>query len=734
MKLEKVVIKNFLSFKDTEFVFHGKQYLNVLIGLNDTGKTNFLKALNISSILEDKAGKFKKGRDFKFNPGIEETEIVLCFQLPSETVKETLRILKGLAARVDLPALNSFLTATKSEKSLNLVLKLYDQKQDDNFYDWKLKYSFQIGSKKLDIFSEIYQQIVSIFEKKQPYLKSKEHFQPFQSKLKKLFHLKWWKQPGVQMDVPEWWFIDGIIKKTLKGEDWKEGAVWRKWADWKWRADLIFLSFLFIQFQNFYKDWWNKTNIYFSRTFFSLKNQIKEKYSADEFRKNEILLAFLLKGKSKDDVLSIHSILKGKWKDIRPAESIKLKNILETGIFNQKQEKLIVEQISDESLSFAIEESSGIYEDLSRKSEGFWCLIGFEMISSFLTYGTKTEKKVADFDLEQFFSKNFVTGYSGEVEELKKIFFTGNVLSKYFSWLIDVSKSSDFTFSFKLCLLDEPETHLYPDRQREALKGAIQMSEEFLVNTFIVTHSPWFINQLQLKETIVVYKETCWQEQKKESKLVHLKYFPRTVDLSSQNSNYDPMKIVQTAMGVNFDFAYPVRALGKDKKIVFVEGESDYLIFDWFYKKFENSEEKKESEVVFIWTNANEKMPALRDMIVYANALNFPFVVLYDGDLSGKEKTEKLKVKYEKVKDRFQTLAEIWKDFTNLESLFTEDDRKSLGLKAVSGLKGGRVYSLNRLFALLEKSELQKKTLKNLTIVYDWIKNFFKEQEKKKYN
>ncbi len=733
MKLEKVVIKNFLSFKDTEFVFHGKQYLNVLIGLNDTGKTNFLKALNISSILEDKAGKFKKGGDFKFNPGIKETEIVLYFQLPSETVKETtLHILKGLAARVKLPALDSFLTATKSEKSLNLVLKLYDQEQDDNFYDWKLKYSFQVGSKKLDIFSEIYQQIVSIFEKNKPYSESKEHFESFQSKLEKLFHLKWWKQPGVQIDVPEWWFVDGLIKETLKGTDLNEGLGlgWSWTEDWKWRANLIFLLFLFIQFQNFYKDWWNKTNIYFSRTFFSLKNQIKEKYSADEFRKNEILLAFLLKGKNKDDVLWIHSILKSKWKDISPRDSRRLKNILETGIFNQKQEKLIVEQISDESLSFTIEESSGIYEDLSRKSEGFLSLIGFEMISSFLTYETKTEKKVADFNLEQFFSKNFVADYSGEVEELKKIFFADNVLSKYFSWLIDVSKSSNFTFSFKLCLLDEPETHLYPDRQRETLKGAIQMSEEFLVNTFIVTHSPWFINQLQLKETIVVYKEVCLLEQQKESKLVHLKYFPKTVDLSSQNSNYDPMKIVQTAMGVDFDFAYPVRALGKDKKIVFVEGVSDHLVFDWFYKHFEKIEEKRESEVVFIWTNADEKMPALRDMIVYANALNFPFVVLYDGDLSGKQKTEKMKSECEKFKDKFQTLAEISKDFTNLESLFTEKDRKSLGLKAVSGLKGGRVYSLNRLFALLKKGQLQEKTWQNLIIVYDWIKNFFKKQEK----
>ena len=720
MKLEKVVIKNFLSFKDTEFVFHGKQYLNVLIGLNDTGKTNFLKALNISSILEDKAGKFKKGRDFKFNPGIKETEIVLYFQLPSETVKETLRILKGLAARVKLPALDSFLTATKSEKSLNLVLKLYDQKQDDNFYDWKLEYFFQIDSKKLDVFSEIYWKVVLILQDNKPYLKSRRgHFESFQSKWGELLTLEWWKESEVKIDVPEWWFVDGLIKETLKGTDWK------KEADWKWRADLIFLLFLSIQFQNFYKDWWNKTNIYFSRTFFNLKNQIKEKYSADEFSKNEILLAFLLRDKNKDDVLWIHSILKGKWKDISPRDSRRLKNILETGIFNQKQEKLIVEQISDESLSFAIEESSGIYEDLSRKSEGFSCLIGFEMISSFLTYGTKTEKKVADFDLEQFFSKNFVTDYSGELEELKKIFFADNVLSKYFSWLIDVSKSSDFTFSFKLCLLDEPETHLYPVRQREALKGAIQMSEEFLVNTFIVTHSPWFINQLQLKETIVVYKVACWQEQKKESKLVHLKNFPKAVRLSSRNSNYDPMKIVQTAMGVDFDFAYPVRALGKDKKIVFVEGVSDHLIFDWFYKHFEKIEEKRESEVVFIWTNSDEKMPALQHMIAYANTLNFPFVVLYDGDSSGKQKTEKMKSECEEFKDKFQTLAEISKDFTNLESLFTEKDRKSLGLKAVSGLKRGRVYSLNRLFALLKKGQLQEKTWQNLIIVYDWIKKIF---------
>lgn len=45
MYISKIKIKHFRNFKNTEVLFH--ENLNIIIGANNSGKTNLLKALSL---------------------------------------------------------------------------------------------------------------------------------------------------------------------------------------------------------------------------------------------------------------------------------------------------------------------------------------------------------------------------------------------------------------------------------------------------------------------------------------------------------------------------------------------------------------------------------------------------------------------------------------------------------------------------------------------------------------
>jgi hypothetical protein len=155
-----------------------------------------------------------------------------------------------------------------------------------------------------------------------------------------------------------------------------------------------------------------------------------------------------------------------------------------------------------------------------------------------------------------------------------------------------------------ILLFEEPEAHLHPQFQREIAKILKDLSENPNYQTFITSHSPQFIDLLNLDYVFIFNKEKeCTGTNKCELNLSNIKEEIKTLFL------FDPN----------------VKEIFFSEKIVLIEGPSEEIISNILIQKGKLDV----SNVSIIKAESKDNIPLF---IKVFNSLKIPYTVLIDED------------------------------------------------------------------------------------------------------
>ncbi len=155
-----------------------------------------------------------------------------------------------------------------------------------------------------------------------------------------------------------------------------------------------------------------------------------------------------------------------------------------------------------------------------------------------------------------------------------------------------------------ILLFEEPEAHLHPQFQREIAKILKDLSENPNYQTFITSHSPQFIDLLNLDYVFIFNKEKeCTKTNKCELNLSNLKEEIKTLFL------FDPN----------------VKEIFFSERIVLIEGPSEEIISNILIQKGKLDV----SNVSIIKAESKDNVPLF---IKVFNSLKIPYTVLIDED------------------------------------------------------------------------------------------------------
>lgn len=240
-----------------------------------------------------------------------------------------------------------------------------------------------------------------------------------------------------------------------------------------------------------------------------------------------------------------------------------------------------------------------------------------------------------------------------------------------------------------IIIMDEPATHLHPKGQRELRQFLKEFAIRNDISIIIATHSPFLIDLDYLDE---------------------LRIIENNDNITSITNNFaavktdDPVSLLPIKNSLTVENHV---ICNPDKKIIFVEGITDYNYLTAFKNKL------KKEELVFIPINGlgkskEENLQISKRLIEIRK--NNP-ILLVDGDNAGKimesinENSELEVISLEKIRDSFRTI----------ESLFSSEDMEKFGLKN----KHASTSSLFKKKILFNEESVSEETENNFKALFE---------------
>ena len=219
-------------------------------------------------------------------------------------------------------------------------------------------------------------------------------------------------------------------------------------------------------------------------------------------------------------------------------------------------------------------------------------------------FSTSVDINLLDIEISDAFPINigilFNDGVSTPLEN-KGTGLQRYVLFKFLKIKNDLNLGQDISY---ILLFEEPEAHLHPQFQREIAKILRNLSDLPNYQTFLTSHSPQFIDLLNLDYVLIFNKEKeCTKSNKCELHLTEIKEEIKTLLL------FDPN----------------VKEIFFSEKIVLIEGPSEEIVTNILIQ-----EGKLDVSNVSI-INARGKFNIPRFLKVF-NSIGIPYTVLLDED------------------------------------------------------------------------------------------------------
>ena len=254
-----------------------------------------------------------------------------------------------------------------------------------------------------------------------------------------------------------------------------------------------------------------------------------------------------------------------------------------------------------------------------------------------------------------------------------------------------------------IVLMDEPATNLHVKGQQELRVFLKNFAIKNDITIVLATHSPFLIDMDYLDELRVVTMN---------NNVSCISNDFSTIDTDDPDS----LKPIKEALTVANHTLYD-----PDKKVVFVEGITDYNYMVAFKKKFKNE------DIVFLPIRGigkygskefEDKQKEISKRLIKIKK-HSP-ILMVDGDNAGKSMK---KTNNDSALTVF-TLTEVKPEFKTIENLFSETDQKDLGLITKDGkyVKHSSKSSLFKSFYINTKT-LSRDTEENFKLLFNHIEH-----------
>ena len=252
-----------------------------------------------------------------------------------------------------------------------------------------------------------------------------------------------------------------------------------------------------------------------------------------------------------------------------------------------------------------------------------------------------------------------------------------------------------------IVLMDEPATNLHIRGQQELRVFLKDFAIKNDITIVLATHSPFLIDMDYLDELRVVSME---------NNIAHISNDFSTVDPQDPDS----LKSIKEALTVSNNIFYD-----PDKRVVFVEGITDYNYMVAFKKKF-NIE-----DIVFLSIHGIGKYGTAdfkdRQMYISKRLIKIKKhspILMVDGDSAGKS----MKKTNDDSELMVFALTDVNQEFKTIESLFSANDLKGLGIEIEDGkyVKHSSLSALFKTFDINNKT-ISKETEDNFRSVFEYI-------------
>ena len=213
-----------------------------------------------------------------------------------------------------------------------------------------------------------------------------------------------------------------------------------------------------------------------------------------------------------------------------------------------------------------------------------------------------------------------------------------------------------------ILIMDEPATNLHVAGQKELRSFLKQFAIKNGVTVIIATHSPFLIDADNLDEIRVVQN-------------IEGRAFIRNDFSTVDPEDSDTLCAIRKALTVQ-----PHIFQDPDKQMIFVEGITDYN----YYTKVARLLGDDYRNISFVPVNGIGNDPEKQKKVlkqIQALGRKRDFALLVDGDKAG------VQIKKTGNSDdlKIRTLSDIDANFKEVEDLFSEDDRKKLGIQKDDG-------------------------------------------------
>ena len=249
-----------------------------------------------------------------------------------------------------------------------------------------------------------------------------------------------------------------------------------------------------------------------------------------------------------------------------------------------------------------------------------------------------------------------------------------------------------------IVIMDEPATNLHPKAQEELRDFLEQFGHEHGITFVISTHCPFFVNPDRYDALRIVTTENC--RSKIENKYTAVNW-----------QDPDSLKAIKDALTVRTHVLY-----GPDSHVVWVEGITDYNYLTMFKNLIGNELHKKLRFLPF--NGVGRDINQSRDILKELSEANLRgSSILCDGDEAG------LRMKEAAKGSCFEDLALISdisgeeKSFTEIEDLFSEDDRDKFGITQKLASLSSTMKSSCKL------EDFSAETINNFNSLLDYLAN-----------
>ncbi len=286
--------------------------------------------------------------------------------------------------------------------------------------------------------------------------------------------------------------------------------------------------------------------------------------------------------------------------------------------------------------------------------------------------------------------------------------------SEGFKWFFNLFFSLLFGNSLKkdaLILMDEMGSNLSVPTRKECRKFLKEFGQKVGVTFVLVTHDPFLVDMNHLDEVRVLrYNEKSLQS-------VSVHGFS-SVDLGDNGA----LKTIKKSLGVSH------KVLNENDKLLFVEGISDYNYLSAFKLLYEQ-ENKTSLNMVFLPINGlgrdnlkEPDKPKMKEILKTLIEEEPNATLLVDNDKRGQaceELNKELKNKLNILK--LNDCDDSFKNFKNIEDLFSENDAIKLDLKNKSFCSHIAYTSALKNDLLLNPSLVETETKRNFYKLLEWL-------------